>query len=61
MLDSHSASFTRSDEGYFGCDYAASFHRAGNAPRVDGEQTQTSLDARGVAHAVKQINESSSR
>ena len=27
MLDSHSATFTRSDEGYFGCGYAASFNR----------------------------------
>ncbi len=33
-----------------------SFNRVGNAPRVDGEQTRTSLDARGVAHAVKQRN-----
>ncbi len=30
-----------------------SFNRVGKAPRVDGEQTRTSLDARGVAHAVK--------
>ena len=30
-----------------------SFNRVGNAPRVDEEQTRTSLDARGVAHAVK--------
>ncbi len=30
-----------------------SFNRVGNAPRVDGEQTRTSLGARGVAHAVK--------
>ena len=30
-IDFPSASFTRSDEGYFGCGYAASFHRVGNA------------------------------
>ncbi len=31
MLASRTASFTRSDEGYFDCGYAASFHRVAHA------------------------------
>ena len=31
MLDSRTASFTRSDEGYFGCGYAASLNRVAHA------------------------------
>ncbi len=56
MLDSRTASFTRSDEGYFGCGYAASFHHVGNAPRVQATRNCVSThDARGVAHAVKRV------
>ncbi len=45
-----SAFFTRSDEGYFGCGYAASFNRVGNVPRVDGETGSNVAFAWGVSH-----------
>ena len=56
MLDSHSATFTRSDEGYFGCGYAASFHRVGNvlvnilasSPAVRGICLLTASRMRGI-------------
>ncbi len=36
-----------------GIEIVSSFNRVGNAPRVGGELASTSLNPRGVAHAVK--------